>query len=64
MGRFLVLKTPFSAACKAPPFLSFQQHSRHELVSVFIFCNIPASDRPTETRPFVFMDIPASFPHF
>ena len=35
------------------------QHSRLELVTTFIFYNIPASRGATESRSFVFIDIPA-----
>jgi len=45
-------------------YLSFQQHSRFKLVSVFVFYNIPALLRDVEDRSFVFIDIPASFLHF
>ena len=40
--------------------LYFQQHSRFQRVSTFIFIDIPASPWAAESRPFVFIDIPAS----
>ena len=44
--------------------LFFQQRSRFQRVTIFVFCNIPALPPPLENRPFVFIDIPASFLHF
>jgi hypothetical protein len=41
-------------------YLCFQQHSRHERLTIFVFCNIPAFLPPVENRPFIFTDIPAS----
>ena len=45
-------------------YLYFQQHSRFQRVSTFIFIDIPASPWAAESRPFVFIDIPASLVHF
>jgi hypothetical protein len=44
--------------------LSFQQHSRFQRVTIFVFYNIPALSRPGKSRSFVFIDIPASVAHF
>ena len=44
--------------------LCFQQHSRFRGVTTFVFNNIPAFPPPVKRRPFVFIDIPASFVHF
>jgi|GEM_PF-1201725 hypothetical protein len=47
-----------------PNYHSFQQHSRFRPVTTFVFYNIPALSLPVESRPFVFIDIPASCLHF
>ena len=39
---------------------SFQQHSRFQGVTTFVFFNIPASLCATEIRSFVFIAIPSS----
>jgi hypothetical protein len=44
--------------------LSFQQHSRFQRITTFVFYNIPASSGAVEARPFVFIYIPASLLHF
>jgi hypothetical protein len=43
---------------------SFQQHSRFQRLTTFVFYNIPGSHRAAESWSFVFIDIPASFPQF
>jgi hypothetical protein len=44
--------------------VSFQQPSRFQRVTIFVFYNIPALPTPIGSRPFVFIDIPALFVHF
>ena len=44
--------------------LSFQQHSRFQRVTTFVFYNIPASLGGPQVRSFVFNNVPASFPRF
>jgi hypothetical protein len=45
-------------------YLCFQQHSRFQRVTAFVFYNIPGSSLSMEGLSFVFIDIPASFLHF
>ena len=44
--------------------LCFQQHSRFQRVTTFVFYNVPASAWAAEIRSFVFIDIPALLFHF
>jgi len=63
------------ATCSSPPTTydippatyelpSFQQHSRFQRVTTFVFYNIPGLRRVAESRSFVFIDIPESSGHF
>jgi hypothetical protein len=52
-------------ACHLPTnHLSFQQHSRIQRVTTFVFYNIPALSWAAESWSFFFIDIPASFVQF
>jgi hypothetical protein len=44
--------------------LCFQEHSRFQRLTTFVFYNIPASPPLFPQRSFVFMDIPALLRHF
>jgi hypothetical protein len=55
---------PFDHHLPSVNYLSFQQHSRFRRLTTFVFIDIPASPASFPKRPFVFIDIRASFVQF
>jgi hypothetical protein len=60
-GQMLFILTPDSRTLNP---VSFQQHSRFQRVTTFVFYNIPALRPPAKSRSFVFNDIPVLFVRF